>query len=122
MNVRVFARAGDGTETDVTEGVQVLYDLVTSSMNWGSGFYTVEDAEPVVKVAKTCGFKDWERAQEYVDDERHSLEQRAFLNSRPDADEYPTPPHEHVFSSAGRCMWRGCNATGEAANENASPA
>lgn len=41
---------------DVTEGVRALYDLVISSMDWGSNFLTAEDAGEVVRVAQACGF------------------------------------------------------------------
>lgn len=45
-------RDTSGTETDVTTDVGCLYDLVIGSMDWGSGFLTVEDAEPVVRIAR----------------------------------------------------------------------
>jgi hypothetical protein len=51
--MRVTVTPGD---IDVTEGVRTLYDLVISSMNWGSGFLSVEDVEGVIRVAQTCGF------------------------------------------------------------------
>ena len=51
-NGRAIHRADDGTETDITEGVQALYDLVISSMDWGSGFWTYEDALPVAQVGR----------------------------------------------------------------------
>jgi hypothetical protein len=111
MKVRVFARAEDGTETDVTEGVQALYDLVIGSMDWGSGFLSVEDARPVVHVAKTCGFTDWEQAQKYVDDQIHSLEQQRFRTERRGARPISHGPDQHIFSSVGRCMWPRCKAT-----------
>jgi hypothetical protein len=113
-DIRVYARSADGTETDITEGVAALYDLVIGSMNWGSGFLTVEDALPVVHVAMTCQFKDYERAEEYVRAEQHSVAQQQFLAER-------EPPryccnehrvgHDHVYSPAGKCMWPGCRET-----------
>ena len=121
--LHVFVRHADGTETDVTEGVQVLYDTVIASMDWGSGFLTVEDAEPIVAVAKACQFNGWEAAQEYVDAQRASPEQ-VELQHRRNLDlqrrfrrEWNLigtnlsgmPAHEHVFSvSTGKCMWSGC--------------
>jgi hypothetical protein len=51
--MRVTVTPGD---VDVTEGVRTLYDLVISSMNWGSGFLSIEDVEGVIRVAQTCGF------------------------------------------------------------------
>ena len=54
--VRVIARHSRGTETDVTEGVQALYDHMVQSMDWGSGFLSIEDAKGVIEVAQACGF------------------------------------------------------------------
>jgi hypothetical protein len=55
-NVRVIARHDDDTETDVTEGVQVLYDHCVASMDWGSGFLSIEDARGIILIAQKCGF------------------------------------------------------------------
>lgn len=57
MTIRVFARQEDGTEVDVTEGVQALYDHCVCSMDWGSGFLTIEDAEGIIRIAQTCGYE-----------------------------------------------------------------
>jgi hypothetical protein len=110
--LKIVVQAGDGTETDVTEGVKALYDLVIGSMDWGSGFLTYEDALPVLRVAEACGFGELERVRKYVDDAHHSIEQREFVKARFAAG-YPPPevPHDHVFSSAGRCLWPWCPAT-----------
>lgn len=121
--VRCVARMPDGSEVDITEGVQTIYDLVIGSLDWGSGFLTVEDALPVVHVAKTCGFADWEEAQAYVDAKVHAQESEAFRVSRIGQPDYPSRPaglligqlprvieHDHVFSSVGECMWPRCKA------------
>ena len=55
-----------GQAVDVTEGVQALYDIVVQSMDWGSGFLTVEDALPVVEIAKVCGFDGIREAEAYL--------------------------------------------------------
>jgi hypothetical protein len=133
---------------DITEGVQVLYDHVIHSMDWGSGFLTVEDAKPIVTLAKLCGFEGWEEAQRYVEAEVQAQETGKFMNtieprghlhqffagssgicSLPGCsvkegspkhlastkiwEEYQQKcrgdiPHEHVFSSVGKCMWPNC--------------
>jgi hypothetical protein len=33
--MRILARHDDGTETDITLGVQTAYDIATSSLDWG---------------------------------------------------------------------------------------
>ena len=48
---------------DITEGVRAAYDLVFRSMDWGSGFWTIEDIEPVLNMALICGFDVTEFAQ-----------------------------------------------------------
>lgn len=63
---RAYARDADGTETDITEGVQALYDLVISSMDWGSGFWTAEDARPVAILARRMRFERAEEAERYL--------------------------------------------------------
>lgn len=106
----VVARRPEGSEVNVTAGVQALYDLVISSMDWGSGFWTVEDALPVVEVADVCGFAEAAEARRYVDAQRHSEEQQRFLATvrRPIYHGGP-PDHDHVWSSVGRCLWPRCS-------------
>jgi hypothetical protein len=111
---RIIAHKADGAEVNITEGVQALYDLVIQSMDWGSGFFTVEDALPVVAIAKTCGFASAEEAERYVDDQRFSTEQRAFIDARqisysPSSEE--PPAHDHIFGSSMRCLWPWCKVT-----------
>lgn len=85
MKAVVVARQPDGTEVDITEGVQALYDLVTSSMDWGSGFWTVEDALPVEHIARTCGFPGISEVEAYIDGRRRDEDQRATERDRREA-------------------------------------
>lgn len=118
MRVKVYARDEDGNETEITEGVQAMYDLVIGSMNWGSGFWSAEDALPVAKLARICGFPRVEEAERYLAAQMESEEQQSFLLRHKEAREgvwdgqlYGPPPHDHVFSSVGgRCMWSYCEA------------
>lgn len=64
--VTIVAKLSDGTEVDVTEGVQVLYDLVVGSMDFGSGFLTEEDAVPLANIAEVCGFERSDEAFRYL--------------------------------------------------------
>lgn len=107
--VVIVARTPSG-DVNITEGVMCLYDLVIQSMDWGSGFLSVEEAIPVVHVARTCGFANWEEAQRYVDAQAHSEEQQRFLRER-NLSPWSSGPHEHLFSSVGRCMWPRCTVT-----------
>jgi hypothetical protein len=47
-------------EHDVTDAVRKLYDLVTSSMDWGSGFLDDDEVLAVRKFAMLAGFDDIE--------------------------------------------------------------
>lgn len=67
---------------DITAGVQVLYDLVLSSMDFGSGFLSVEDIVPVAELALTAGF-DAEFPVEYLQD----LAQHIAATYKPNAEE-----------------------------------
>lgn len=60
-------------QQDVTLAVQCLYDLFISSMDFGSGFISVEDALPVGELAKLCGFDEDDRVTEYI--VNHRLEE-----------------------------------------------
>lgn len=67
----------EGGRTDITEGVKALYDLAVSSMDFGSGFWTVEDALPVAELARTCGFDKVEELERYVEGKRRELNAEA---------------------------------------------
>ena len=114
--VRVIAHGPDGSEVNITEGVMALYDLVISSMDWGSGFWTAEDAAPVAFVARTCGFPSVGEVDRYLLARKHDEEERAFFRTIPEvmgssyAQRQAAHPAEHVWSSAGRCVWPGCFA------------
>lgn len=53
---RVIFRADDGSETDVTNAVTVLWDGVIGSLDWGSGWWDAEDAGAVAWIGKLLGF------------------------------------------------------------------
>jgi hypothetical protein len=95
--------------------VQALYDLVLSSMDWGSGFLTAEDARPVALLARTCGFEKAEEAERYLREQEHSDQQQEFSRVRRETRQgiNGRVPHDHLFSTAGRCMWSGCKELGE---------
>ncbi len=46
--------AGD---VDITEAVQILYDIAHSSMDWGSGFLDNEEMETVIRLAVLMGWQ-----------------------------------------------------------------
>jgi len=101
--VIVTATRPDGTTQDVTAGVQTLYDLVIQSMDWGSGFLTVEDTEPVVAIAEFCGFKDFEEAQRYIEAERTAQRQRDCEHSALEA--APADERGAVYDVCADCGW-----------------
>ena len=116
MNGRFAHIAEDGTRTDVTEGVQALYDLVISSLNWGSGFWSYEDALPVARIARLGGFKRSKEAERYVREALHCEESGAWRTAHWQRWGDPSGPfpHDHVFSTVGRCMWPQCKEEGAA--------
>lgn len=62
--IKIYAEDADGNRVDITEGVQVLYDCVHASMDWGSGFLSVEDVAGILNVAQAAGFLVPEEARE----------------------------------------------------------
>lgn len=46
----------DGTEIEITEAVQILYDCVHASMDWGSGFLDIDEVAKIVALADVAGF------------------------------------------------------------------
>lgn len=128
--MNIVVRDDEGREQDITEGVQALYDLVLNSMDWGSGFLSAEDARPVALLARACGFERAAEAERYLRERRHSEEAAVFITaknkeygvqrqegwqlSRPWYGNHGVPiEHDHVMSTAGRCMWPGCKELGE---------
>ena len=46
-----------GAIVDITRELRVMYDLVVTSMDWGSGFLDAEDMETITRLAKLCDFE-----------------------------------------------------------------
>lgn len=126
---RIFAIRGandNRSVTDVTEGVQALYDLVLNSMDWASGFMSVDDAVPIATIARVCGFGQLDEVEAYIASRQQAEEAAAFVKRQwPRAhfvtggkhwSEAVNGPHDHVFSSVGRCMWPQCTTTGPPAD------
>jgi hypothetical protein len=44
-------------DTDITEAVEMMYDLVLNSMDWGSGFLETSEMIAVAKLGRLCGFE-----------------------------------------------------------------
>jgi hypothetical protein len=53
--MRIILERDDGTTVDVTEGVQVCFDVVVGSMDWGSGFLDTEEVGQVKTLAGALG-------------------------------------------------------------------
>ena len=75
MNGKFTDIAGDGTQTDVTEGVQALYDLVLALLVIRLAY---EDALPVAQIARLAGFGRCEEAERYVREALHHKESKCM--------------------------------------------
>ena len=64
--VRVIARRADGSEVDVTQSVKLVYDLLGSSMDYGSGFLSIEDVVETERLAAACGFTSYPDADKQI--------------------------------------------------------
>jgi hypothetical protein len=92
VTVRITTEQG----IDVTEGVQAAYDLVLNSMDWGSGFLTVDDIEPLIRLAIAADY-DLEPIIGYISG---SLFQR-FSEPMPPSARYGDPEYEAWNKRAG---------------------
>lgn len=62
MAHRIIVLRDDGLEIDVTEAVQITYDCLRSSLDWGSGFLDTNETHQVILLAEAAGFADFEDA------------------------------------------------------------
>mgnify|MGYP003421936913 CR=1 FL=1 len=46
----------DGVVTDITEGVQILYDAMVATMDWTSGLLDRHEVLATWNLARACGF------------------------------------------------------------------
>lgn len=60
MGNKIVAIQEDGSQKDITEGVQICYDLLRQSLDWGSGFLDVDEVDAVIRLAHDSGFADFE--------------------------------------------------------------
>jgi hypothetical protein len=56
--MRITVTHDDGSEQDITEQVQIAYDVATHSMDWGSGFLDIEETNGLILLAEACRFPD----------------------------------------------------------------
>lgn len=75
-HMRITVTHDDGTSADITEGVQIAYDIAYGSMDWGSGFLDTEEMDAVARLAEACRFPSFEDALESVAAAREAEERR----------------------------------------------
>lgn len=54
--MKIIVQRDDGTEEDVTFGVQVAFDTAWGSMDWGSGFLDSEEMGQIARLAVLADF------------------------------------------------------------------
>jgi hypothetical protein len=54
--MKITVTHDDGSQQDITELVQVSYDVATHSMDWGSGFLDQEETDGLIALAVACRF------------------------------------------------------------------
>lgn len=57
MRIVVQMDHPDIEDADVTEAVQMIYDALTASMDYGSGFLGIEEMVAIKHLADTAGFE-----------------------------------------------------------------
>lgn len=63
---RIIAHRPDGSEIDVTSEVGLVYRLLNESMDYGSGFLSIEDVTEITRLALACGFASNEEADQQL--------------------------------------------------------
>lgn len=139
--IYVIDSEGFGDAEDVTAAMAALYDLAVNSTDYGSGFWTYEDAKPVAEMAELMGWEGREEITKYRDDHLFKDEQSAWIRStfeRPWPSLWGAPfaqytqgtltradgsvvvqnisvcaPHEHVYGTLGKCFWPKCEVKRE---------
>ena len=97
--VRVIARHPDGSEVDVTESVRLVYNLLGSSMDYGSGFLSIEDVVETERLAAACGFTSYPDADQQIAAYLHTYSARC-----PTCDEYVRDFKAGEVIDTGRIM------------------
>ena len=87
--IMAFDAAGNAIE-NVTESVAAMYDLVLQGMDWGSGFFSAEEATPVAKIARLCGFETCDEAERYLTQALKDEAERAERQARDRARKQPS--------------------------------
>jgi hypothetical protein len=112
---KLFALSPEGVQTEVTEGVLAAFDLATGSLDMGSGFWTIEDTEPLAMLEEVCGFNGGCKA--YIAAQVRSQELAGAANTMNYStagawDHWVKVGHaegEHIFSpSTGVCLHWNC--------------
>jgi hypothetical protein len=138
MTKRIYVVDGEGfgDARDVTDAMAALYDLAIQSMDYGSGFWSYEDAVPVAEMAELM---DWEGSTEiirYRDNQLYTSERSDWIRKTFEPP-YPSlwdvpfvtwtqrtatsvdgstfvqniqvpAPHEHVYGTLDKCFWPQC--------------
>lgn len=58
QRTRIFAYPRKGRRVDVTEHVVSLLDMITTSMDWGSDFWTDTDLPSFIELCKLLDFDE----------------------------------------------------------------
>ena len=118
VNGKIVHVADDGTQTDITEAVRALYGQAIRSTDDDSGFLSYEDALPVAAIARLCDCDTLDVAEWRVRQALHQKEADEWLAAKPREERLSSffsayvngqyAPHDHVWSSVGKCMWTYC--------------
>ena len=121
--------SGDARDpVDVTAAMGALYDLCLNSMDYGSGFWTYEDANPVAEMAELMDWDGKEGITKYRDNRLYDKEQSEYLSALYPGHHFPQERysdlfvtrspgrldpvyHDHWYSTMGKCLWPCCEAT-----------
>lgn len=98
----------DGPADDITQSVAVLYEMMRRSLDWGSGFLSVEEAEHVLRIGTLCGFETVQEAADQMEafkkqaerDEENAKRMEAYKIEREIYLTEKFGPYKHMLPNA----------------------
>lgn len=97
--MRIIVQRDDGTEVDVTTAVQITYDALHASMDFGSGFLDTEELGAMVVLAESAGFDGFNEiaSDAWMERKRQQWQERyAHLNGHRYRDRPALPRREDM--------------------------
>ena len=81
--MKFLLHGDDGSTSDVTEAVQIMYDTVGASLDFGSGFLDADEVLQMERLGRLAGFKPLEYPGEKCKGCGHDRDQHRAFDREP---------------------------------------